>query len=312
MSNDCPVCNSKANVHSNDVLSRMDFVECEFCGKYVITEFVNDDLVNNNEKKCKLKALLRERNLKGYEPIAIYKDKPKEATDYENIPIVVLDELLKTFPKNIFEKFDRTLVNFSNLIAHPGDTVWIEEKDSSLFFVETEDEYELIGMITYMVEDDMIAGSKGYPDNFSITIKGWKRLNELTHLKVESNQVFVAMWFNDEVESAYINAIEKAIKNNGYESIRIDKIQHNNKIDDEIIANINKSKFVVADFTGHRGGVYFEAGYAMGLGLPVIWCCRKDHLADLHFDTRQYSHLVWETEKELYSLLDNRIKATIK
>ncbi|KOP78148.1 hypothetical protein AMS59_13705 [Lysinibacillus sp. FJAT-14745] len=311
MSN-CPVCNSKANVHSTDALSRVDVVECELCGRYVITEFVHDELGDNNKKRCKLKAILRERSLKGYEPIAIYKDKPKEATDYRNTPIVVLDELLKTFPKNIFEKFDRTLLNFSNLIAHPGDTVYIEEKDSSLFFVETEDEYELVGMITYMVENGMIYGSKGYPDNFKITIKGWERLNELNSSEVDSKQVFVAMWFNEEVETAYTNAIEQAIKDNGYEPIRIDKVQHNNKIDDEIIANIKKSNFVVADFTGHRGGVYFEAGYAMGLGLPVIWCCRKDHLDDLHFDTRQYSHLVWETEEELYSLLDNRVKATIK
>ena len=39
---------------------------------------------------------------------------------------------------------------------------------------------------------------------------------------------------------------------------------------------IRKSKFLIADFTGQRGGVYYEAGFAYGLGLPVIWTCRKD------------------------------------
>ena len=88
---------------------------------------------------------------------------------------------------------------------------------------------------------------------------------------------------------------------------------HNNKIDDEIVAGIRRSKFLVADFTSHRGGVYFEAGLAIGLGLPVIWLCRKDELEKTHFDTRQYNFIVWETDQavELSRALQNRIEATI-
>lgn len=48
---------------------------------------------------------------------------------------------------------------------------------------------------------------------------------------------------------------------------------------------------------------------AMGLGVPVIWCCRKSSLNDMHFDTRQYQHLLWETESELKSLLQTKIEA---
>jgi len=67
------------------------------------------------------------------------------------------------------------------------------------------------------------------------------------------------------------------------------RLEHNEKIDDLIVAEIRKSGLVVADFTGDRGGVYFEAGYARGLGLPVIWPCRKDWLEKLHFDTEHYA-----------------------
>jgi hypothetical protein len=62
--------------------------------------------------------------------------------------------------------------------------------------------------------------------------------------------------------------------------------EHINKIGDEIISQIRRSKFLIADFTGHRGGVYFEAGLAMGLGLLVFWTCRRDDLDKLHFDIR--------------------------
>lgn len=98
------------------------------------------------------------------------------------------------------------------------------------------------------------------------------------------------------MDSVAINSFEKAISDAGYEPMRIDRREHNGKIDDQIIVEIKKSKFVVCDFTGHRGGVYFEAGFAMGLGKPVIWCCKEDYFNDLHFDTRQYNHIKWETK----------------
>ena len=68
---------------------------------------------------------------------------------------------------------------------------------------------------------------------------------------------------------------------------------------------------MVADFTGNRGGVYFEAGFALGLGIPVIWMVRNDYLEEIHFDTRQYNHIVYETEVDLKQQLKYRIQATI-
>jgi hypothetical protein len=81
--------------------------------------------------------------------------------------------------------------------------------------------------------------------------------------------------------------------------------------DDEIISQIRKSRFLVADFTGHRGGVYFEARFAMGLGMPVFWTCRKDDLPHLHFDIRQYNCIDWADPADLAVRLRRRIEAVI-
>ena len=62
------------------------------------------------------------------------------------------------------------------------------------------------------------------------------------------------------------------------------EIEHSGKIDDRIIAEIRTAGLVVADFTGSRGGVYYEAGFASGLGIPVIWSCREDHLDQLYWN----------------------------
>ena len=61
----------------------------------------------------------------------------------------------------------------------------------------------------------------------------------------------------------------------------------------------------------HAGGVYYEAGFAFGLGLPVIYTCREDMVDKIHFDTRQYHHTVWKTAEGLRESLKNRIVALI-
>jgi hypothetical protein len=105
--------------------------------------------------------------------------------------------------------------------------------------------------------------------NFTLSAPGWLKVEELLTRLPDTTQAFVAMWFNDATLAAYVDGIEPAIIDSGYRSVRIDKKEHSNKIDDEIIAEIRRSKFLVADFTCEkekvRGGVYFEAGFAMGL-----------------------------------------------
>lgn len=146
-----------------------------------------------------------------------------------------------------------------------------------------------------------------------ITPKGHAFLENLRKANYFSDIGFCAMWFDKRLLPLWNDGIYKAIDGAGYKPERIDTHQHNNRIDDEIIAMIRRSKFVVADFVGNRAGVYFEAGYALGAGLPVIWTCNKDKLHRIHFDNRQYNFVTWEFGKldEFKAALQNRIEATI-
>ena len=119
------------------------------------------------------------------------------------------------------------------------------------------------------------------------------------------------MSFDEGLRSVYDNAIAPAIKSTGYRPYRVDAIPHLERIDVKIIAEIRQSRFLVADVTQQKAGVYYEAGFAHGLGIPVIWCVRKDDLDNVHFDTRQYNHVLWDTENELREQLENFILATI-
>jgi nucleoside 2-deoxyribosyltransferase len=134
----------------------------------------------------------------------------------------------------------------------------------------------------------------------TLTVDGMVYAEDANRKETLSNQCFVAMWFDKSVDHIYEQAIKPAIEDAGYTAYRVDRDPHNNKIDDQIIAQIRQSRFVLADFTSekgkHRGGVYFEAGFAQGLGLDVIWTCQEDLLNDIHFDTRQYKHIGWSED----------------
>ncbi len=145
---------------------------------------------------------------------------------------------------------------------------------------------------------------------------GYARLAE-SEADTVFTQAFIAMWFDSSMDDAFDNGIAPAVESAGYQPFRIDRKPNVVKIDDEIVGEIRRSRFLVADFTQYareaRGGVYFEAGFAMGLGIPVIFACRKDVVDanNLHFDTRQYAHIVWENPEQLRVDLLNRIRARI-
>jgi hypothetical protein len=146
---------------------------------------------------------------------------------------------------------------------------------------------------------------------YEILPRGYMELEEIHGIQVASSYGFIAMWFDEGLDDIYENGFQPGILGAGYNPLRIDRVEHINRIDDEIIRQINRSKFLVADFTGHRGGVYFEAGYALGKGIPVFWSCRKSDMSQLHFDIRQFNCIDWESSEELSKRLSARIEAVL-
>lgn len=132
---------------------------------------------------------------------------------------------------------------------------------------------------------------------------------------MDSSKAFVAMWFHDSMNDAYYEGMEPAIREAGYEPVRIDNVEHTGQIEDAIIGEIRTSRFVIADLTqgsdGARGGVYYEAGFAKGLGLDVIFTCREDKFKLVHFDTNHQAHILWNGHEDLRNKLRNRIVAAV-
>lgn len=156
--------------------------------------------------------------------------------------------------------------------------------------------------------------------SIKITPKGWKRMNEIENKtpSKKSEKVFIAMWFYDSDSMKNLEKnIEISIKKAGYTPFIIKNKEHLNKIDDEILKEINRAKFIICDLTSKkgkpRGSVYFEAGYAIGKDKPVVWTCKKELKKEIPFDVRQYNFLFWEQEKmdDFAKKLQNRIEKTV-
>ena len=104
-----------------------------------------------------------------------------------------------------------------------------------------------------------------------MTVDGHNQIFE-QHSNLDIAQAFVAMWFDDSMDEVYEKGILPAIEKCGFKAKKIALDLAVDKIDDAIIAEIRRSRFLVADFThgvkGARGGVYYEAGFAHGIGIP--------------------------------------------
>ncbi|MEE8187159.1 MAG: hypothetical protein V3T99_05820 [Nitrososphaerales archaeon] len=154
-------------------------------------------------------------------------------------------------------------------------------------------------------------------NNVMLTPKGWARIDQLAQQRMDSQVAFIAMKFDNDLVEFSRQWFEKGIEEAGYEPKALYDHQHNNIIDDEMIALIRQSKFVVCDLTGMSLGAYYEAGYAHGSNADVIFLCEKDyfeeHREDIHFDVNHRPILRWERDEgeDLARKLQKRIEATI-
>ena len=126
-----------------------------------------------------------------------------------------------------------------------------------------------------------------------------------------SGSVFVSMPMNKEkydcvhdIRTGTQTAII-ATKNQPY---YLDIDAHNGNISVRMFDEIQSCKFLVADFTYQNAGVYYEAGYAKGIGKTVIHTCRSDEFCNLHFDLKQIQFVVWNDVQELIVKLEEQIR----
>lgn len=295
----CPIC----KLHDDKVVikgtgSFGKRIICPRCIEFTIPfypEFTQPD----QRLGAKLSALVRNRNEQGGE--------------VPEINPQTLEDLQKGLPNyGPREKQIILLQNIERKTEYPGKTVKIIPKyDIPLAWASTEE--ELRYYIQSLIERNLLRKTSEElgPVSIAITADGWDYLEERERRIEERTQAFVAMSFKDDLKAIWKGPIFNAITKAGYKPYRVDEEPHIGLIDVKIISEIKNSRFVVADFTDQNRGVYFETGYAQGMGLPVIRCVKEDDFEKLHFDKNHYNFIIWKTPSDLEEQLYNYICAII-
>jgi hypothetical protein len=203
------------------------------------------------------------------------------------------------------EKLLQYLVRHS---GRPGALVPIEQSQDYTI-IDVQGESELQYYLRCLAEMDLI---KAYIPNpkYELTYRGWDRALGASAGAAAHGRVFVAMWFDPEMGAAYKEGIEPALVETGYKPICLSNVLLNDDINFRILMEIRLAQFTVADITGARGGVYFEAGFAKGLGREVFFTCREDRFSeDKHFDTEHLQHTTWKNAADLRFKLREKILA---
>lgn len=290
----CRICTDQAHIIPADIEG--EHRRCPRCGDYKISGTAIGMIGGRpeiDESRITLSAWVRNQNNRG------------------NTPTITSDIFSRIASRpipSVAERADLLLLEIvrSQPSLHESVEIGYKNFTSASYSQHFED---VVALARMLCQQGLARMSSATTRFIQVTFEGHRRADELVKRPLHSATAFVAMRFADELDAAYERGISIALMKAGYEPVRVDRTEHVNRIDDEIIARIRASALVIADFTEHSPGVYFEAGFALGLNLPVIWTCHKDHMDDLHFDIRQYNCIDWETPEELAARLQPRIEA---
>ena len=103
------------------------------------------------------------------------------------------------------------------------------------------------------------------------------------------------MKFGEPALEEFVREVVKpAVGEIGYGLVDMRDVARAGVIDDIMRVQIRDSAFVIADLTHGNPGAYWEAGYAEGLGKPVIYICEKAAFEHgTHFDTNHCTTIPW-------------------
>ena len=297
----CPICDFKATIHKMDDDGPLQIL-CDRCGEFIISKEAVNFYKDNKQNDWQSKLSFWIRNHQG-----------------GNIKIDI--KMLRDLPNRI--KLPHPFEQVNNFL------LWLGTKLGDNYGDEIELDFEIltsiigsktIGDVEFVLEhlkNEKLIHIESASGNWSsgLTFKGWEKFDELNKPTRKTKAAFMAMKYGEqELEGIFNNDIAKAVKETGFEIELLRSVLKAGSIDDQLRLQIRRSKFLIADLTHINEGAYWEAGYAEGLGKPVIYFCKRSIFQNAetkpHFDTNHLTTVLWE--KETIEDDMNNLKAIIR
>lgn len=295
---ECPICqhtsceSTPTEVHRGVLGTRYN---CPRCGNFLLADALKSTLEGYLDNRTIIPSALSHHVRK------IQREKRAPVAICE----IDLNYLKGKAPPNPQEQIDNLLLWIGSNQASP-DTYVISSPECIAAIVgaavtpgTTEEPGFMWLLGQYGDDNDLFQRNIHVTDNrlhFRLKIKGWSTYQELRYRIIVSRRAFMAMKFGDqEMDAVFMKCFKPAVERTGFQLYALNEGQPAGLIDNQIRAAIRSARFVVADLTHDNNGAYFEAGFAEGLNLPVIYTCEKTKFdkKKTHFDTNHMVTVPW-------------------
>jgi hypothetical protein len=292
MSANCPVCSSVLKTSATHADNRDAYAyQCIQCGCFMLSG--------------SLVASLGDLFNKNADSGAILSHAIRQAQTENHIPLfttVTVETILKQSLPRPREQADLLLRWLAKNIQGPGETVSIAyATHGSIIGSKSPAGFELV--VDHLFAKGLITGnhakfiSGDYQAEATLSFEGWEYYENLRAGNATYRKAFMAMKFGDSDLNKILNEFFRpAAKRAGFDLFKLDDTPKAGLIDDRLRVEIQSADFIVADLTHDNLGAYWEAGYAEGLGKPVIYTCEKKRFqtAKTHFDTNHHLTILWD------------------
>jgi hypothetical protein len=323
MDSTCAVCGSKISAAKEVSIGATDHgydFSCPRCGDYQIDSFT-DSQVRDQRLDLQSVAVLSHWIRTEHESM-----KRRGRKDPIILSEKLVDDIIKNPRPSIVEQADNLVRWLGDSMKAGGDRIKCSELALEAI-VGSATSREFLLVFNHLKDQGIITGDreldKASPAGFTqiaatLSFVGWERYRELKCATSDSHRAFMAMQYdNEQLADIFEDVFRDAVAKTGFDLSRlIDIPQPAGLIDDDLRVKIRASRLLIADLTDKNPGAYWEAGYAEGLGKPVIYTCEKkvfeNPTSRPHFDTNHHLTILWEYDPDKRKETAEKLKATIR
>jgi hypothetical protein len=295
----CPVCRNITIITEYPYGDRK-FFDCENCGNYGASGSLLASTLT-----------LTERRLKSVQYAALAY-RVRQATDAvkqgDDIPVLTTYTIDAMLPNlhlpspaeqaiNIIKYFGNVVQESGEAARNPGKhfvaKIGAPNRPSALRIIR-----QLADDGLLLISNRAFNNTLDEPDGIDLSLRGWSQWEAEKRGKIAGSHGFIALKFGDsELDLFLQDVIKPTVSELGYTLEDMRDAARAGIIDNVMRAQIRDAAFVLVDLTHANAGAYWEAGYAEGLGKPVLYLC-KHSIFDTngtHFDTNHCTTIKWNT-----------------
>jgi len=275
MPNICPVCKTELKEEPKENFDRdVTFFSCHRCGDFAFShELIKDMpgiLQRNKNADVKISHALRTM---------------QRINNKVELLTTNIEAILKNPLPRPQEQADLLIRWFAEHSDAPGDLVSLDPIEYNLSIIGAKSKDGFLLILLHLIEKvGLVKGNLNRTygvvgaDELMLTFDGWEYYETLLKGKATYRKAFMAMKFGDHDLNEVLEKVFKpSVKMAGFDLFKSDDEPRAGLIDDQLRVDIQSSDFLIADLTHDNLGAYWEAGYAEGLGKPVIYTCEQEN-----------------------------------